>query len=90
MLNKNAVTKSYNKMIKRQQHQLDKMTNLGKSRDLKVEKIYNKYQAKIDNIIRKEKATNLQVEIAQRYVTDISISCNNASIVNKTTKKRDV
>ena len=38
MLNKNAVTKSYNKMIKQQQHQLDAMTNLGKSRDLKVEK----------------------------------------------------
>ena len=57
MLNKNAVTKSYNKMIKQQQHQLDAMTNLGKSRDLKVEKIDRKYQAKIDNIIRKQKAT---------------------------------
>lgn len=89
MLNKNAVTKSYNKMIKQQQHQLDVMTNLGKSRDLKVEKIDRKYQAKIDNIIRKQKETALQVEIAQRYVTDISISCNNAPVVNKTIKKRD-
>ena len=89
MLNKNAVTKSYNKMIKQQQHQLDVMTNLGKSRDLKVEKIDRKYQAKIDNIIRKQKETALQVEIAQRYVTDISISCNNEPVVNKTIKKRD-
>ena len=89
MLNKNAVTKSYNKMIKQQQHQLDVMTNLGKSRDLKVEKIDRKYQAKIDNIIRKQKATALQVEIAQRYVTDISMSCNKAPVVNKRIKKRD-
>lgn len=85
---KNRVTNDYNNLVKEQQRILDDISNIGRIRDMKVEKIDKKYQAMIDYKIREQKAVALQIEIAQKYVTDNTISCAGAPIVNKSVPTR--
>lgn len=79
MLNKNAVTKSYNKLIKRQQKEADELFNLQREKDFEVQKLNAYYQAKLDNVMRRQQATTLQVNLAKEYVT--SISCDNQGLL---------
>lgn len=88
MLNKNAVTKSYNKLVKRQQKEADILFNLQRERDFEVQKLNAYYQAKIDDAMRRQQATTLQVNLAKEYVA--SITCDNQGLLGKTTKKERV
>jgi hypothetical protein len=75
MLNKNGVTKSYNKLVKKEQKEADIVFNLQRERDFEVQKLNAHYQALIDDAMRKQKATLLQVQLAKDYVSEIDCDC---------------
>lgn len=86
MLNENKVTKSYNKLVKRQQKEADILFNLQREKDFEVQKLNAHYQALIDDAMRKQQATTLQVNLAKDYVA--TISCTSSGLLdNKTIKK---
>jgi hypothetical protein len=71
--NNKDVVKTYNNLIKHQQMLNDKMSNLGREKDYKVQKIEKKYNSKIDDLIRLQNGIELEVEIAKRYVSDVEV-----------------
>ena len=83
MLRKNVVA-SYDVLVDEQQALFDQMSNLGREKDYKVQKIEKQYDSEIDKLIRKQQAIALQIEIAKRYVS--SVGCEDAGIVSKATK----
>lgn len=86
MIEKNKVTKSYNNLVKQQQKQADELFNLQRERDFEVQKLSAYYQAKIDDAMRRQQATTLQVNLAKEYVA--TISCTSAGLLeNKPSTK---
>ena len=86
MLTKNKVTKSYNALVKQQQKEADELFNLQRERDFEVQKVNAHYQAKIDDAMRRQQATTLQVNLAKEYIA--TISCTSVGLLDtKTTKK---
>lgn len=85
MFNKDVV-KSYNALLKKQQKLNDGMSNLGRERDYKVQKIDKKYTSKIDNNIRQQQAVSLKIELIKRYVGDTDFE--KATLVNKVKKEK--
>lgn len=80
------VVKSYNALLKKQQKLMDGMSNLGREKDYKVQKIEKKYTSKIDSYIRQQQAISLKVELVKRYVG--STDYEKAEIVNKIKKEK--
>lgn len=80
------VVKSYNALLKKQQKLMDGMSNLGREKDYKVQKIEKKYTSKIDSYIRQQQAISLKVELVRRYVG--STDYEKAEIVNKIKKEK--
>lgn len=87
MLDKNAVAKSYNKLVKKQQKEADVLFNLQRERDFEVQKLNAYYQAKIDDAMRRQQATTLQVNLAKEYVN--AISCESSGLLSKQTSKKE-
>lgn len=85
MFNKDVV-KSYNALLRKQQKLNDGMSNLGRERDYKVQKIDKKYTSKIDNNIRQQQAVSLKIELIKRYVGDTDFE--KANLVNKVKKEK--
>ena len=85
MFNKDVV-KSYNALLRKQQKLNDGMSNLGRERDYKVQKIDKKYKSKIDNNIRQQQAVSLKIELIKRYVGDTDFE--KANLVNKVKKEK--
>ena len=84
------VIKSYEALVRKQQKLMDEMSNIGREKDYRVQKIEKKYNSKIDNLVRSQQAIALQVEISKRYVNDVN--CDNSEIikkVNTNNKKRE-
>ena len=77
--------KSYQALIKRQQETMTKLSNVGREKDYKVQKIEKKYEAQIDDLVRELEAIDLQIDVAKRYVG--STSCAKADIIKKVNKK---
>lgn len=87
---KKDVIKSYEALVRKQQKLMDEMSNIGREKDYRVQKIEKKYNSKIDNLVRSQQAIALQVEISKRYVNDVN--CDNSEIikkVNTNNKKRE-
>lgn len=80
ILDRNKVTKSYNELVKKQQKEADILFNLQRERDFEVQKLNSHYQALIDDAMRKQQATTLQVNLAKEYVN--SISCESSGALN--------
>jgi hypothetical protein len=87
MLNKNGVTKSYNKLIKKEQKEADILFNLQRERDFEVQKLNAYYQGLIDNAMRKQKATSLQVSLAKKYVAEIN--CDSSGLLSNQSVKKE-
>lgn len=82
-----SVIDKYNWLINRQQLLIDDMSNLGREKDYKVQKIERDYNSKIDMVTRELQAVSLQIETIKKYVEAIGETPNPAVTQIKTTKK---
>lgn len=82
-----TVTDSYNELVNKQQRLEDMMSNLGREKDYKVQKIEKEYNSKIDQITRELQAVALQIDAVKIYVSKIGESDNPAARQIRTTKK---
>ena len=85
-LNEKSVISKYDALVKRQQNLMNEMSNTGREKDYKVQKIEKEYEAKIDVITRELQAVALQIETVQRYVALTGDTANPA--VQQIKKKR--
>lgn len=86
-VNEEKVIGKYNKLVGRQQYLIDEMSNVGREKDYKVQKIEREYNFKIDNITRELKAVALQIDTIKQYVQAIGDDANPAVVQIKATKK---
>lgn len=86
-VNEAKVIDKYNSLIGVQQNLIDKMSNLGREKDYKVQKIEREYNSKIDNVTRELQAVSLQIETIKKYVQAIGDNTNPAVVQIVTTKK---
>ena len=82
-----TVTDSYNKLINKQQMLEDKMSNLGREKDYKVQKIEKKYDSEIDKVTRELQAVALQIDSVKIYVSKVGESDNPTAKQIRGTKK---
>lgn len=87
MLKEKTVINSYERLIKKQQKLMNQLSNTGRERDYKLKKIENKYDSKIDNLVRAQEALNLIVSATQEYVGKINY--DKSEIISKANKKRE-
>ena len=87
MLKEKTVINSYERLIKKQQKLMNQLSNTGRERDYKLKKIENKYDSKIDNLVRAQEALNLIVKATQDYVGKINY--DKTEIISKANKKRE-
>lgn len=85
MMRDTDTVKSYQALIKRQQETMTKLSNVGREKDYKVQKIEKKYEAQIDDLVRELEAIDLQIDVAKRYVG--STICEKAEIIKRVNKK---
>lgn len=81
------VIKDYNDLLKRQQELNDKMSNLGREKDYKVQKIEKQYQSQIDNLVRDQEALAIVISNVEEYIKKTSGA--NTLVARNVTKKRD-
>lgn len=81
------VIKQYNDLLKRQQDLNDQMSNLGREKDYKVQKIEKQYQSQIDNLVRDQEALAIVIANIEDYIKKSS-GANNLVARNATKKER--
>lgn len=81
------VIKQYNDLLKRQQDLNDQMSNLGREKDYKVQKIEKQYQSQIDNLVRDQEALAIVTANIEDYIKKSS-GANNLVARNATKKER--
>ena len=88
-LRRKTVVDKYDELMTEQQFIMDTISNLGREKDYKVQKIEKEYDSKLDILYRKAAAIDLQVEIAKRYVANTVVDDANpvAKIIPTTRKK---
>lgn len=86
MLKERTVINSYEKLIKKQQALMNKMSNISRERDYRLKKIENRFDAKIDCLVREQEALNLIVDATQEYVRKINY--DKAEVITKVTHKK--
>jgi hypothetical protein len=86
MLKERTVINSYEKLIKKQQALMNKMSNISRERDYRLKKIENRFDAKIDCLVREQEALNLIVDATQEYVRKINY--DKAEVITKATHKK--
>lgn len=84
MLKRKNAIKYCDDLMKKQRDNQDLMSNLGRERDYKVEKIHREYQSKIDNCSKLDESLSLQIEMVKKYVAGMSSD----TAIDKVTKKR--
>ena len=62
------VIKKYNELLKEQQRLNDKMSDLGREKDYKVQKIEKHYQSQIDNTVRDQEALAITISNIEEYI----------------------
>lgn len=88
MIKERTVINSYEKLIKKQQKLMSKMSNISREKDFKMEKLENRYDSKIDNLVREQAALNLIVGATQEYVRKTNY--DKSTMIDKVTiKKRE-
>lgn len=85
MRNDTKTVKCYQELIKRQQETMTKLSNVGREKDYKVQKIEKKYESQIDDLVRELEAIDLQIDVTKRYIG--ATSCEKAEIIKKVNKK---
>ena len=86
MLKERTVINSYERLIKKQLKLMTKMSNVGRERDYKLQKIENKYDSKIADLVREQSALNLIVGATQEYVRKTNY--DKANMIDKATMKK--
>lgn len=81
------VIEQYNDLLKRQQDLNDQMSNLGREKDYKVQKIEKYYQSQIDNLVRDQEALAIVIANIEDYIKKSS-GANNLVARNATKKER--
>lgn len=81
------VIKQYNDLLKRQQDLNDQMSNLGREKDYKVQKIEKQYQSQIDNLVRDQEALAIVITNIEDYIKKSS-GANNLVARNAVKKER--
>lgn len=66
------VIKDYNNLLKRQQDLDVEMSNLGREKDFKVQKIEKHYQSQIDNLVREQEALAVTISNIEDYIKKTS------------------
>ena len=84
---KTDVIKQYNDLLKRQQDLNDQMSNLGREKDYKVQKIEKHYQSQIDNLVRDQEALAIIIANIEDYIKKSS-GANNLVARNAVKKER--
>ena len=84
MLKRRNVIKYCDDLMKKQRNNQDKMANLGRERDYKVEKINREYQSQIDSCSKLDESLALQIEMVKKYVATMTAD----TAVDKVTKKK--
>lgn len=79
------VVKNYNELLKEQQALNDKMSNLGREKDYKVQKIEKHYQSQIDNLVRDQEALAIVIANVEDYIKKTSGA--NTLVARNVTKK---
>ena len=85
--NENAVIKTYEKLIKRQQTLCDDLSNLDRQKEYEVQKIERYYNSKIDDKKRQLIAVSLQIKNIRLYVNDVQMAENCSAVENITPKE---
>lgn len=81
------VIEEYNDLLKKQQYLNDQMSNLGREKDYKVQKIEKHYQSQIDNLVRDQEALAIVIANIEEYIKKTS-GANNLVARNATKKER--
>ena len=81
------VIKQYNDLLKRQQDLNVEMSNLGREKDYKVQKIEKHYQSQIDNLVREQEALAVTISNIEDYIKKTS-GANNLVARNAVKKER--
>lgn len=87
-VNEAKVIEKYNGLVSIREKLIDNMSNLGREKDYKVQKIEREYNTKIDDVTRKLQAVALQIETIKTYIQRIGDSDNPAVAEIIQTKKR--
>lgn len=66
------IIKDYNNLLKRQQDLDVEMSNLGREKDFKVQKIEKHYQSQIDNLVREQEALAVTISNIEDYIKKTS------------------
>lgn len=66
------IVKDYNNLLKRQQDLDVEMSNLGREKDFKVQKIEKYYQSQIDNLVREQEALAVTIANIEDYIKKTS------------------
>lgn len=66
------IIKDYNNLLKRQQELDVQMSNLGREKDFKVQKIEKHYQSQIDNLVREQEALAVTITNIEDYIKKTS------------------
>lgn len=82
------VIEQYNDLLKRQQDLNDQMSNLGREKDYKVQKIEKHYQSQIDNLVRDQEALAIVIANIEDYIKKTS-GATTLVARNATKKERD-
>ena len=82
------VIEEYNDLLKKQQYLNDQMSNLGREKDYKVQKIEKHYQSQIDNLVRDQEALAIVIANIEEYIKKTS-GANNLVARNATKKERN-
>lgn len=62
------VTNSYNNLLKQYQKNKDRMSNLGREKDYKVQKISKKYESEIEDCIHIGELLKIQIDNIRQYI----------------------
>lgn len=79
-----SINERFKKLIEKQQTIADKLSNLQREKDFKVQKLEKYYQSKIENLIKTEQANALIIEVTRKFINNISYP--NQEILNKIIK----
>ena len=66
----NSVVESYDNLLKEGIRLANELANTQRKKDLEVDKINRKYEGTIDNLLRKQRANEMQVELAKKYTKE--------------------
>ena len=83
-----SVIEEYNNLLKEQQRLNDTMSNLGREKDYKVQKIEKHYQSQIDNLVRDQEALAIVIANVEEYIKKTSGA--NTLVARNATKKERV